>query len=490
MAEYYPLLAKAVSGLPVQTPEARRTVYDRARKALLGQLNAMQPPVPKVDIDREAHALDAAIEKLETELDPLSKAIAEAVAAVSTPVAAEMMSSDAVSHDAAARDDVAGKTDTVAKNDAAAKSEAAARNDTAPGPDFGRYKREQRPPFEAPKPGKAEAPARDPPARFESPVKLQPAVDVGPLPNAEFPTEAADLDEWSSPTAGKSRPVALPPIAGEEGGQWRLWLVGSVVGLVVAGVAIAAFLWRDRPEELNKLHPMTTAPANVESSGKLSGRVGQPGQQNTPVTQIQVPTVPIKPTTAPSEDAAPKTGAIPVAQRAALLVEAPDEQDKTKTYVGTVVWRLESLSKGEGQPLATVVKADIDIPDAKLKASMVLQKNLDTTLPASHTIELRFLPGAGSDIGPIQEINTPQIRAEGMPTGEPLSGVPVQIAPNWFLVGLSQTDSDRNHNADLIKKNSWFDVQMILANKKLAKITFEKGQPGEKVITDAFATWQ
>ena len=83
MAEYYPLLAKAVSGLPVQTPEARRSVYDRARKALLGQLNAMQPPIPKVDIDREANALDAAIEQLETELDPLSKAIAASSALAS-----------------------------------------------------------------------------------------------------------------------------------------------------------------------------------------------------------------------------------------------------------------------------------------------------------------------------------------------------------------------------------------------------------------------
>jgi hypothetical protein len=488
MAEYYPLLAKAVSGLPVQTPEARRTVYDRARKALLGQLNAMQPPVPRVDIDREADALDAAIEKLETELDPLSKAIAEAVAAVSTPVAAETMSNDAA---LAARSDVAVKADTSAMGDAAI-SDAAARNDAFPKRDLGRFKREQRPPFEVPKPGKPEAPARFEPAAVEVPVMAETPVKVEPLPKAEtFPggEAATDFDEWSGPNAGKSRPVALPPITSEEGGQWRLWLVGSVVGLVVAGVAIAAFIWRDRPEDLNKLHPAATA--NVESSGKLSGRVGQPGQQNTPVTQIQVPTVPIKPPTAASDDAAAQnTGAIAVTQRAALLVEAPDEQDKTKTYVGTVVWRLESLSKGEGQPLATVVKADIDIPDAKFRGSMVLQKNLDPTLPASHTIELRFVPGAGSDIGPIQEINTPQIRAEGMPTGEPLAGVPVQIAQNWFLVGLSQTDSDRNHNADLIKKNSWFDVQMLLANKKLAKITFEKGQPGEKVIADAFASWQ
>jgi hypothetical protein len=88
------------------------------------------------------------------------------------------------------------------------------------------------------------------------------------------------------------------------------------------------------------------------------------------------------------------------------------------------------------------------------------------------------------------QINTPQIRAEGRPTGKPLFGVPVQIAQNWFLVGLSQAHSDRKRNADLLnKKNAWFDVQMVLSSKKLAKITFEKGVPGAKVLADAFLAW-
>jgi hypothetical protein len=437
MAEYYPLLAKAVSGLPVQTPEARRSVYDRARKALLGQLNAMQPPIPKVDIDREADALDAAIEQLETELDPLSKAIAEAVASVSTPVAAEM-----------------------------AESEAAPSSPPEP-PRF------------SPRQAEAES------VRFDVPPSTLPKIE------SLTPSAPVDFDESDPPGMTKPRPIA-PQMVREEGSPWRLWLVGSVVAGVVAIVAFTAFVWRDRPEDLAKLKPVPVQPA-VESSGKISGRVtGQAPAQNTPV-----PTVPVQPPPGQGDDAASQTGAatqnstiIPVAQRAALLVEAPEEQEKTKTYVGTVVWRLESLSKGEGQPLATVVRADIDIPEAKLKASMVLQKNLDPTLPATHTIELRFMPSAGSDLGAIQEISTPQIRSEGMPNGEQLVGVPVQIAQNWFLVGLSQSETDRNHNADLLNKNAWVDVQMLLANKRLAKITFEKGPPGEKTIGDAFAAWQ
>jgi hypothetical protein len=82
------------------------------------------------------------------------------------------------------------------------------------------------------------------------------------------------------------------------------------------------------------------------------------------------------------------------------------------------------------------------------------------------------------------------MRSNGEPSGQPLAGVQVKIAPNWFLVGLSQTENERVRNADLIKKNAWFDVPLQLANGKLAKLTFEKGIPGEKAIGEAFAAWQ
>jgi hypothetical protein len=47
MADYYPLLAKAIAGLPESTAEARQAVYDRARMALFGQLRNLDPPVPE-----------------------------------------------------------------------------------------------------------------------------------------------------------------------------------------------------------------------------------------------------------------------------------------------------------------------------------------------------------------------------------------------------------------------------------------------------------
>ena len=44
MADYYPLISKAVAGLEKSTGEGRRALYERARKALVDQLRGVHPP--------------------------------------------------------------------------------------------------------------------------------------------------------------------------------------------------------------------------------------------------------------------------------------------------------------------------------------------------------------------------------------------------------------------------------------------------------------
>ena len=68
MADYYPLLAKAVAALPESTAESRHAIYERARGALFGQLRQLDPPVPEEAIEREAQALEVAVARLETEI--------------------------------------------------------------------------------------------------------------------------------------------------------------------------------------------------------------------------------------------------------------------------------------------------------------------------------------------------------------------------------------------------------------------------------------
>jgi len=68
MADYYPLVAKAVAGLEKNTGEGRRLLYERARTALVAQLRGMNdPPLTEAEITRERLALEEAIRKVEAE---------------------------------------------------------------------------------------------------------------------------------------------------------------------------------------------------------------------------------------------------------------------------------------------------------------------------------------------------------------------------------------------------------------------------------------
>jgi hypothetical protein len=69
MADFYPILARAVAGLPDNSPEARRAIFDRARAALVAQLRGLDPPLSEAEIMRERLTLDEAVARIEAEYD-------------------------------------------------------------------------------------------------------------------------------------------------------------------------------------------------------------------------------------------------------------------------------------------------------------------------------------------------------------------------------------------------------------------------------------
>src|ERR1700731_3046471 len=68
MADYYPLIARAISGLDPSAPgESRRALYERARAALIAQLRSVQPPLSESEIPRGRLSLEEAVRKVESE---------------------------------------------------------------------------------------------------------------------------------------------------------------------------------------------------------------------------------------------------------------------------------------------------------------------------------------------------------------------------------------------------------------------------------------
>ena len=252
------------------------------------------------------------------------------------------------------------------------------------------------------------------------------------------------------------------------------------VALLIAGLAIKL---NRGTEDLSKFRPAQTAPAEQQPSGKIAGRVGG----DTPATPAE------KTDNKPATSTTPATPAqnqppLPVAHRAALLVEAPETPEKVKTFIGSVIWRLDNVPGGAGQPLGTSVHAEVEIPDAKVRMTIDIQRNTDASLNASHTIEVRFALPPGSVMPGVKQIGAVQMRREDMANGDPLAGVPVQITETYYLIGLQRGDMEPR-NMDLLKSRGWLDVPLALTNGRIAKFSLEKGASGDRVINDALSVW-
>lgn len=70
MADYTPLLKRAVEALAEKTPEARAAVYARAREALGHHLATRQPPLDDIAIKTEEAAFEEAVAKIERDHAP------------------------------------------------------------------------------------------------------------------------------------------------------------------------------------------------------------------------------------------------------------------------------------------------------------------------------------------------------------------------------------------------------------------------------------
>jgi len=80
MADYYSILKKTISGLPANTAQNRRVVYEKASLAIDRQLRSLNPPPTEEAIARQMASLGQAIEQMEREYRLADQAAARAPA--------------------------------------------------------------------------------------------------------------------------------------------------------------------------------------------------------------------------------------------------------------------------------------------------------------------------------------------------------------------------------------------------------------------------
>ena len=484
MADYYPLISRAVAGLEKNNGENRRALYERARAALLAQLRGVTPALDESDITRERLALEESIRKVEAEsarqfvepsrqppppkirpaeprqwdepqapktrsaeprpadsrqwedveptsppprryVNPPSPASQEPrpdatrrtrPPAASSPSLPDPRQSDSIFDrplppepqapapqqrhplrrpagdrrslsDSGLKDfrDVVSEANELGA--ASARAEKSAREAyaavPAPAPDLDRSQR----PYDRSQYDRSE------PRMFESQAPqermFEPQAPQEPRPHQDFSEpmlESSFAVDDARPIAPKMRRAPPPPTEDElefdreeEDVRPRRSYRGLIKGLVAAVVIIGiggVLAWQapnvmalfsafrtPAVETARDAQPATTRP-------KITDRI-EPGSQPTP--QAPASTTP---------GAAPAA----VAQKVVLYEEDPADPNG-KRFVGSAIWRTETVTPGPGQPPELAIRADVEVPERKLAMTWSLRRNTDKTLPATHTIE-------------------------------------------------------------------------------------------------------
>lgn len=504
MADYYPLVARAVAGLDKNTGEARRALYERARTALVAQLRGTDPPLDEAEITRERLALEEAIRKVETEAARRARqeTMGSAAPHAAAPAAPPRPQQPAPEQRAAApRPDMA-------QSPSAPKSPATPQPPEPGQPPARKPLQPATPPRtsltdEAMKgfrgtagPAAAPRPAAPPPSQ---PGPKAPSRD----PFAEI-SAAHDFDRLEGRSQSRLEADALRPKRREAA------LVESMEEIEEPE---ELFRGRGPREADDELPEMRRAPRNYGGLIKalvvvalVAGLVGflywqrhtigefyqalrgspQQAQQETPPQQQGRPKISDRIGPGAQKDQATVPA---VAQRVVLYEEEPNDP-QGKRFIGSAIWRTENVSSGPGQPADLAVRADVEIPERRMTMTLTIRRNTDQTLPASHTVEVMFNLPADFPGGSISNVPGILMKQAEQTRGTPLAGLAVKVTNGFFLIGLSAVESDLQRNIQLLKERSWFDIPIVYANNRRAILAIEKGTPGEKAFAEAFAAWK
>lgn len=460
MADYYPLLARAIGGLPDRSEAGRRTVYDRARRALLAQLRNADPPLRDQDIEREQLSLEEAIRRLEQDYVGADEPVAEAVVPPA-PVAAPVAAPASVSAEPAP---VAAPRVPQAARDAFS----APRRPAAPAPESDDDELTALAAGRAGRDSWADDPALSATQDFSG---LRPDEEAGDGFNARLTGERHAAVEDDMPAkGGRGRLIALAVAA--------LLLIGAgVVGFTQRDTILALINGGGASAPAPVAETDTAAPSGPEVT-KSNDRIAQAAPDSTRTAPAAAPVV------------APQGAGVGVAQRAVMFEEsAGGGEQSLQQYVGNVVWSTETFQGQNGTGPDIGIRAVVTIPDRNVKVTLRLRRNQDPGIPASHIIEVQFELPPNFDLGNAGTVPGMRAKASEGAQGVPLIGLPVRVAPGFFLIGLSAIEADRQRNLGLLITRNFLDLPVVFENGRRAILVLEKGVPGDQAFREAFSKW-
>lgn len=216
----------------------------------------------------------------------------------------------------------------------------------------------------------------------------------------------------------------------------------------------------------------TTAPVIESTPAETPSATEEPATPSEPQATVE-------PTTEPLVEPALTEGS-----RSILLEEQGAGASGPAPFSGSVAWTREVDELG-----LPVIRARADIPARNLTVDVLIRKNSDETLPASHLIEIDFSV-LDSFVGNVASLPGVLLKDEELAQGRPLVGASARVFDNSFLFALSAEPADLEANRALLRNQAWLDLPMVYSTGRRAILTLEKGEEGTAIFQSVMDAWK
>ena len=220
------------------------------------------------------------------------------------------------------------------------------------------------------------------------------------------------------------------------------------------------------------------------------------------VAQLNAPPADPAPAASPANGATPPAaGAAPVAP-SATTTEAPAAsgekmflyeerigQSAPTAIEGSVSWSLQREPSQNGGPPEPVVQGRITVPGRGMTALLTVKRNNDSSLPASHLIEIVFAVPPDFEGGAIDSVLRIAMKQTEQDRGNALVAVPAKITDDFHMIALNDFPDAQRTNLELLRTRNWIDIPLAYRNGRRALLTLQKGPDGVKAFDEAIREW-
>jgi hypothetical protein len=257
----------------------------------------------------------------------------------------------------------------------------------------------------------------------------------------------------------------------------------------------AAALDGATPEEGKSVAARTaeTAGVTTEDAATPAGGTTTDGAATSTDGAAQTPAVGTDgAATTTTEGGTPATGEQPAAlgvTQKMFLYEERLGQTAPTAIEGTVAWSSAEESPGGEAKAEPVVRAQVNVPSKGLTALITFRRNGDSSLPASHLVELVFSLPENFEGGGIESVQRVAMKRTEQDRGDALIAVPAKITDDFHMIALNDFPEAIAKNIDLLRTRGWIDIPITYRNGRRALITLDKGTAGTEAFDKVMKAW-